>query len=156
MFCFNTTAVLEQSILRTSNGAHTSSRPCVLHFDPGFISSPCYTLVPYSAQTPDGRKVFESVLLLCRSPPARGPQTLAPSVEKVFNAVLSQEQQVHLLSDDSKWRAVGEPTCGRRNTMINRDLLTSELITMTNTKVRSTNDHIGPLVHLVTTLMSGL
>ena len=68
-------------------------------------------LVPYSTQTPDGRKVFESVLLLCRSPPARGPQTLAPSVEKVFNAVLSQEQkmfnavlsqeqQVHL-SDDS-------------------------------------------------------
>ena len=34
-----------------------SSRLCVLHFDPGFISSPCYTLVPYSAQTPDGRKV---------------------------------------------------------------------------------------------------
>ena len=77
-----------------------SSRLCVLHFDPGFISSPCYTLVPYSAQTPDGRKVFESVSLLCRSPPARGSQTLAPSVEKVFNAVLSQEQQVHL-SDDS-------------------------------------------------------
>ena len=78
-----------------------SSRSRVLHFDPGFISSPCYTLVPYSAQTPDGRKVFESVSLLCRSPPARGSQTLAPSVEKVFNAVLSQEQQVHLLSDDS-------------------------------------------------------
>ena len=73
---------------------HTSSRLCVLHFDPGFISSPCYTLVPYSAQTPDGRKVFESVSLLCRSPPARGSQTLAPSVEKVFNAVLSQEQKM--------------------------------------------------------------
>ena len=101
MFCLNATTVLEHSILRTSNGAHTSSRLCVLHFDPGFISSPCYTLVPYSAQTPDGRKVFESVSLLCRSPRARGPQTLAPSVEKVFNAVLSQEQQVHLLSDDS-------------------------------------------------------
>ena len=71
---------------------HTSSRLCVLHFDPGFISSPCYTLVPYSAQTPDGRKVFESVSLLCRSPPARGSQTLVPSVEKVFNAVLSQEK----------------------------------------------------------------
>ena len=76
-----------------------------------FISSPCYTFVPYSAQTPDGRKVFESVSLLCRSPPARGSQTLVPSVEKVFNAVLSQEkvfnavlsqeQQVHVLSDDS-------------------------------------------------------
>ena len=103
--------MLEQSILRTSNGVHTSPRRCVLHFDPGFISSPCYTLVPYSAQTPDGRKVFESVSLLCRSPPARGSQTLVPSVEKVFNAVLSQEkvfnavlsqeQQVHVLSDDS-------------------------------------------------------
>ena len=94
MFCFNATTVLEHSILRTSNGVQASSRLCVLHFDPGFISSPCYTLVPYSAQTPDGRKVFESVSLLCRSPPARGSQTLVPSVEKVFNAVLSQEHQV--------------------------------------------------------------
>ena len=53
--------------------------------------------MPYSAQTPDGRKVFESVSLLCRSPPARGSQTLVPYVEKVFNAVLSQEQQVQLV-----------------------------------------------------------
>ena len=100
MFCFNATVVLEHSILRTSNGAaHFLQTLCAALRSWFYILALLHAraLVPYSAQTPDGRKVFKSVSLLCRSPPARGSQTLAPSVEKVFNAVLSQEQQVHLV-----------------------------------------------------------